>query len=76
MTRLHISEYAAFKKELIYDGRDFETWATSYSRKVKVKRETFFFSDGETSVYIMKLIRMVRSDADQYQETNGRIYAN
>ena len=66
MDRYNKEEYPQILSQLKRDKEDFETFSTSYSRKIKCGDSSFFFADGYTRPEVMHLIRKVREDADKF----------
>lgn len=64
MQHFQLKDYSPILTQLKNQKYDFETYKTSYSKRIKLEEQSFFFSDEKTNPKVMNLIKMVRKEAD------------
>ena len=67
LIRLPLTDYGKFVKQLINKGSSFKVIETSYTKRIKVGKNTILFADKPITPPELKLIQQIRQSADEFE---------
>ncbi len=69
LIRLSLNDYSDFIKQLSKKNKDFSVIETSYTKRIKIAKNTVLFSDSPISPIELKLIQKIRTNADLFEHS-------